>query len=66
MQYINILIAIDDNKRVRECIVISKHDKALEIFKKLQIIWGGNNVALCCRLIDDIPDNILEYAGAKI
>jgi hypothetical protein len=53
-----VLIAIDDDYRVRECIVVTSLLLATELHDKLKGIWGGEKVCLAARAIDAVPDNL--------
>lgn len=54
-----VLIAIDDDYRVRECVVVSELEKAQELFAKLREIWGGDKVCMASRAVDEIPENLI-------
>lgn len=51
-----VLIA-NDGERVKECIVTSG-EPPLELYHLLQAIYGGANVSMHSRMINDIPENI--------
>ena len=53
-----VLIAIDDNYRVRECIVVTSLPLAQELYDKLRGIWGGEKVCMAARAIDAVPNNL--------
>jgi hypothetical protein len=53
-----VLIAIDDDYRVRECIVVTSLPLAQELYGKLRRIWGGEKVCMAARAIDAVPDNL--------
>lgn len=53
-----ILVAIDEDVRVRECIALTDDHQAQEVYAALQGIWGGSNVAMASRLIDDVPSTL--------
>jgi DNA-binding transcriptional regulator of glucitol operon len=57
-----VLVAIDEDQRVRECIVVRDMAVAGRLFDALREIWGGRNVCMASRLIDDIPENVAKYA----
>jgi len=47
-----VVVAIDDGK-VKQCVVRTILDEADVIFKKWRETFGGANVALMSRLVDD-------------
>ena len=49
-----VLIANDEEK-VKECIVLEDLDDANKFFNKLKNIYGGANVAMFSRMVNDIP-----------
>lgn len=53
-----VLVAIDDNGRVRECIPLTDDRQAQDLYLRLRGIWGGANVAMASRLVDDVPPNL--------
>lgn len=55
-----VLIALDEDARVRECVVLTDTRQASELFQKLRGIWGGANVAMASRRIDALPMNLHE------
>jgi hypothetical protein len=58
-----VLIAIDDDYKVRECIVVTSLPLAQELYEKLRGIWGGDKVCMAARAIDAVPNN-LELSAA--
>lgn len=60
---VRVLIALDEDARVRECVVLTDKRQADELFHRLQSIWGGANVAMASRYIDDLPFNLQEKAS---
>lgn len=71
---IYVLIALED-ERVKECIPVSSIETANKLQKKLIEIYGGANVAMCSRQVDDIPyliergmliDSIVEGVNSRI
>lgn len=59
-QSVLVLIALDEDARVRECIVLTDGPQANDLFKRLRKIWGGANVAMASRKVDDLPMNLRE------
>lgn len=57
---VRVLIALDEDARVRECIVLTDNRQADEIYHRLRSIWGGANVAMASRRVDDLPSNLQE------
>lgn len=53
-----ILVAVDEDGRVRECIALTDDRQAQELYGRLRGIWGGANVAMASRLVDDVPANL--------
>jgi hypothetical protein len=53
-----VLIAVDDDYCVRECIVVTSLPLAQELHGKLKSIWGGEKVCMAARAIDAVPDNL--------
>lgn len=49
------VVIANEEEKVKKCIVFDDFDKAYEIFEKLKTIYGGANVALCSRKINDMP-----------
>lgn len=43
---VKVLIALDEDARVRECIVLIDTRQADELYARLRRIWGGANVAM--------------------
>ena len=71
---IYVLIALEDGK-VKECITVSDLETATRIENALRKTYGGANVAMCSRQIDDIPlliherimiDSIVEGVNSRI
>ena len=59
-QSVRVLIALDEDGRVRECVVLTDNRQADELFYKLKEVWGAMNVAMASRRIDDLPVNLEE------
>jgi hypothetical protein len=57
---VRVLIALDEDARVRECIVLTDDRQADELYQRLRKIWGGANVAMASRAIDQLPRNLEE------
>lgn len=57
---VRVLIALDEDARVRECVVLTDKQQADDLFQRLRSIWGGANVAMASRRIDDLPLNLHE------
>ena len=57
---VRVLIALDEDARVRECVVLTDHRQADELYQRLRKIWGGANVAMASRAIDQLPRNLEE------
>jgi hypothetical protein len=53
-----VLIAIDDDYKVRECIVVTSLPLARELYDQLRGIWGGEKVCMAARAVDAVPDNL--------
>ena len=53
-----VLIAINDDYKVRECIVVISLPLAQELYDKLREIWGGDKVCMAARAIDAVPNNL--------
>ncbi len=73
-QSIYILVALED-ERVMECIAIGDLETANRIEHALRKAYGGANVAMCSRQIDDIPlliqerimiDSVVEGVNQRI
>lgn len=60
-----VLIANDEEK-VKECIVLEDLDDANKFFNKLKLIYGGANVAMFSRMVNDIPYVRLKKALQEI
>jgi len=60
-----VLIANDEEK-VKECIVLEDLDDANKFFNKLKTIYGGENVAMFSRMVNDIPYVRLKKALQEI
>jgi len=60
MNSVRVLIALDEDGRLRECIVLTDTRQADELYQRLRGIWGGANVAMASRRIDDLPTNLGE------
>lgn len=54
-----VLIAIDDDYRVRECIVVQSLPLATGLRDKLKGIWGGEKVYMASRVVDLVPANLV-------
>ena len=54
------VVIANEEEKVRECIVLSDSEKAQEVWKYLERIWDGKNVAFVSRAIDDIPIIVRE------
>lgn len=59
-QSVKVLIAIDEDGRVRECVVLTDQIQAADLYRRLRKIWGGANVAMASRAVDAIPKNLEE------
>lgn len=57
---IYVLIAVDEDGRVRECVPVSDLKTAQDLYAILREIWGGANVCMTSRKVDDIPDNLMR------
>lgn len=57
---IYILIAIDDDYRVRECVAVTSLPLASDLEKVLIKTWGGSRVCLASRAVDEVPQNLLD------
>lgn len=53
--HVYVVIAIDEDYRVKECLVISDRDQAEKMYLSLGKIWGGSRVCMASRLVDNIP-----------
>jgi hypothetical protein len=62
---IYILIAVDDDCRVRECVPVSDLKTAQDLYAILREIWGGSKVCVASRCVDDIPDNLVRALGVS-
>jgi hypothetical protein len=60
MNNVKVLIALDEDARVRECVVLTDDRQADELYHRLRRIWGGANVAMASRAIDQLPRNLEE------
>lgn len=56
------VVIANDEERVKECFVFDDADEADGIFKRLKIIYGGANVALCSRKVNDIPFALQQHS----
>ena len=56
-QLVYVVIA-NDCERVKECMVFSDDERAKEYFDVCKENYGGANVALWARAVDDVPDNL--------
>jgi len=61
-QHVYVLIAVDEDEKVRESFVVTDYERAKLLFARLQEIWGGARVALASRFVDDVPPNVARYA----
>lgn len=57
---VQVLIALDEDARVRECVVLTDQRQADDLYHRLRKIWGGANVAMASRAIDELPRNLEE------
>lgn len=57
---VRVLIALDEDGRVRECIVLTDERQAQQLYGRLRKVWGGANVAMASRLVDDVPSNLQD------
>lgn len=57
-QSVRVLIALDEDARVRECIVLTDTRQADDLYQRLRSIWGGANVAMASRAVDELPANL--------
>ena len=64
MNSVRVLIALDEDGRLRECIVLTDTRQADELYQRLRGIWGGANVAMASRAIDSLPLNLQEKMEA--
>lgn len=60
---IYILIAVDEDYRVRECVPVRDLRTAQDLYAQLREIWGGRYVCMASRCVDDIPDNLVRALG---
>lgn len=71
-QSIYILVA-HDNEKIKECFAVTDLDEARQHFDTLRQTWGGANVAMASRMINDVPfvvanatfENAAKKAGAE-
>ena len=61
---VRVLIALDEDGRVRECVVLTDTRQADELYQRLRKVWGGANVAMASRAVDELPDNLQEKMPA--
>jgi len=52
------VITASEHGEQKECIVVSKVETAVKVFSELISIYGGRNVVMASRAINDIPENI--------
>lgn len=66
-RYVYVLIAVDEDYRVRECFVLPAAEKetAWKLYDRLREIWGGRYVALASRAIGWVPQNVVAYTMSK-
>lgn len=58
-----VVVAMDEDCRVRECFVRSDMNEAWTLYKTLGSLYGGANVCMANRLLDDaIPARIVRQA----
>lgn len=63
-QSVYVVVAMDDDCRVRECYVRSDMDEAMALRETLSGIYGGRNVCVANRGVDDnIPPRVV---GARM
>ncbi len=62
--HVNVIIAIKDG-RVAECIVTEDKKLGDSLFKRLREIYGGANVALWSRRIDEVPVSLWAGYGEE-
>jgi len=60
MSTVYVAIAVDDDLRVRECVVVSTLSLAKELEDILQKTWGASHICLASRAVDEIPTNLIE------
>lgn len=60
MSNVHVLIALDEDTRVRECVVLTDDRQAHDLLRRLRKIWGGAHVAMASREIDSVPLNLHE------
>lgn len=56
------VVIANDYEKVKECIVFSDADKAMEFYSHCRKIYGGANVAFCSRRVDNVPENLMRCA----
>lgn len=56
------IVIANDCERVQECIAFTGLARAMNYFDYCKAIYGGANVAICARALDEVPDNLFRYA----
>lgn len=54
-QNVFVVFAIDDDYRVKECLVVTDVKVASQLRVSLSEIWGGSRVGFASRFVDDVP-----------
>lgn len=60
MNSVYILIAVDDDLRVRECVVVTSLPLANDLEKVLIGTWGASHVYMASRVVDEVPQNLVD------
>jgi len=55
-----VLIAVDDELRVRECVVVTSPPLAGDLERVLIKTWGGSHVCMASRAVDEVPQNLID------
>lgn len=55
-----VLIALDSDYRVRECVPVSDLKTAQDLYALLRTLYDGDKVAMLSREVDDIPQNLID------
>lgn len=60
MNSVYVLIAVDDDLGVRECVVVTSLPLANDLEKVLIRTWGASHVCMASRVVDEVPQNLVD------
>lgn len=57
---IYVVVAMDEDNRLRECYALTDLSQAQEVYGHLRNLYGGRNAALASRIVDAPPINLYD------